>query len=53
MVTTSASFSNEEQKIESLDEYLLKWAKVTISNGEEEVVLTGKIDTCYLGKNIG
>lgn len=47
MVTTSAPFSNEAQKVESLDEYLLKWAKVTISNGEEEVVLTGKIDTCY------
>lgn len=47
MVTTSVTVSNEEQKMDSLDEYLLKWAKVTISNGEEEVVLTGKIDTCY------
>lgn len=47
MVTTSASVSGKEQPFDSLNEYLLKWAKVTVSNGEEEIILTGKIDTCY------
>lgn len=47
MITTSASVSEKEQQFDSFDEYLLKWAKVTVSNGKKEVVLTGKIDTCY------
>lgn len=48
MVTTSVPISDKEQQLEDIDEYLLKWAKVTISDGEELVSLTGKVDTCYM-----
>lgn len=48
MVTTSAPVSDTEIPLDSLDEYLLRWARVTLSDGEEEVVLTGKMDTCYM-----
>lgn len=48
LVTTSVPISDKEQQLEDVDEYLLKWAKVTISDGEELVTLTGKVDTCYM-----
>lgn len=47
MVTTSVPISEEKQQLDEMDEYLLRWAKVAISDGEGYVVLTGKIDTCY------
>ena len=47
MVTTSVPISEEKQPLDEMDEYLLRWAKVAISDGEDYVVLTGKIDTCY------
>lgn len=30
-----------------LSKYLVRWAKVTVSDGEEEVILTGKYDSKY------
>ena len=47
MVTTSVAVSGEKQQLDEMDEYLLRWAKVTLSDGEDFVVLTGKVDTCY------
>lgn len=47
MITTSLPISGDNHSIESIDDCLLKWAKVTISDGNELVTLTGKVDTCY------
>jgi len=44
VVILSRSFvpSEEEQSLSDLGQYILKWARVTVSDGEREVVLTGK-----------
>lgn len=47
MLTRSMPISTEETKIEDLSIYLLRWAKVSISDGENEVILTGKFDNRY------
>ena len=39
-LTTTLDVSEEAVAISSLDDHLVKWAKVTISDGEEEVILT-------------
>lgn len=40
-VTTTMSPMNEELSVAALSEHIVKWAKVTVSDGENEVVLTG------------
>lgn len=40
-LTTSLAISREPANLSSLKEHIVKWAKVTVSDGEEEVVLTG------------
>lgn len=47
MLTTSASVSRELQGVEQLEQHLIRWAKVTVSDGEQTVVLTGKEDKRY------
>ena len=47
MVTTSVPVSSEYEKWDSLEDHLVRWAKVTVSDGENEVVLTGKMDRNY------
>lgn len=44
MLTTTVNISKEYQDIDSLQNHLLRWAKVTVSNGEETIVLTGAPD---------
>jgi len=44
ILTRSLPVSTDYQNIDSLGDYIVRWAKVTISNGTESVVLTGKID---------
>lgn len=44
MVTTSVAVSTESQEFSNLADHLLRWATVSINNGESEVFLTGKID---------
>lgn len=48
LLTTSVPVSAAEQTLESLDEYVVRWGKVTISDGEREVVLTGGPDKRFL-----
>ena len=47
ILTTTAPIDEHKQSISSLEDYVVKWAKVTVSDGEQEVVLTGKVDKDY------
>ena len=47
MITTSLAITNEPQRLDSLASHLLRWATVSVSDGENEVFLTGKIDESY------
>jgi hypothetical protein len=47
IVTTSVPTTTEYQDWESLYDHLVRWAKVTISDGEQSVVLTGKYSDDY------
>jgi hypothetical protein len=47
MVTQSVSVSQEPQSYDSLQQYLVKWARVAIADGDTTVVLTGKYDNRY------
>lgn len=47
MVTTSIPTMAEYQDWETLYNHLVRWAKVSIDNGEERVVLTGKKNGKY------
>jgi len=47
MVTTTVPISTESQNVENLSEHLLRWATVSISDGENKVFLTGRIDNSY------
>lgn len=44
MLTTNVSVSNDRQSIDSLGQHIIRWAKVSVSDGDEEVILTGKVD---------
>lgn len=47
MLTTSVSLSDDYAGKEELKKHLINWAKVTISDGTQEVILTGMYDTLY------
>lgn len=47
ILTTTLPISNEYCDYNSLEQHLVKWAKVTVSDGEQEVILTGKVDNDY------
>lgn len=47
LLTKNVPISSQYQEIDSLSNYLIKWAKVIISDGESQVTLTGKIDKHY------
>ena len=47
MLTTTLPISEELQSTDSISEHLLRWAKVTVSDDEQEVVLTGMVDNSY------
>ena len=47
ILTKTIPVSDKEHKLDDLGEYLIKWAKVTISDGERSVVLTGKYSPDY------
>lgn len=38
----------DDQYIDDLNDHVIRWAKVTVSDGEQEVVLTGKADKRYM-----
>ena len=47
ILTTTVPIDEHKQSINTLEDCVVKWAKVTISNGDEDVVLTGKVDKDY------
>ena len=47
LVTTTLPISSEYHSIENYQDFLVKWAKVTVSDGEKSVVLTGKFNKGY------
>ncbi|MGN0222231.1 MAG: DUF4249 domain-containing protein [Prevotella sp.] len=47
MVTQTVPVSTEPTPLDNLEEYIVKWAKVSVSDGQETVVLTGKYDNRY------
>ena len=47
ILTRTFPVSTEYRESEDLNDYVFKWAKVTVSDGMESVVLTGKYDEGY------
>ena len=47
IVTKTMPVSSEFQYAGNLEDYLVRWAKVTVSDGETSVVLTGRYDEMY------
>lgn len=47
ILSRSLPVSTDYQDIDSLSDYIVRWAKVTISDGNDSVVLTGKYDKGY------
>lgn len=47
IITKTLPITTEYQKLNNLSEYLVRWAKVTVSDGEQSVVLTGLYDESY------
>lgn len=47
ILTTTVPINDDKQSVTTLDEYMVKWAKVTISDGEQEAVLIGKVNNDY------
>ncbi len=45
MLTTSIAPSAEKQNFSDVSDHILRWAKVTVSDGTDEVILTGKPTT--------
>lgn len=49
MVTTSIAINSYyKESIDSLGNHLLRWARVAVSDGEQEVILSGKYDSSFL-----
>lgn len=44
MLTTSVPVDTEYKDLEKLKEHIVRWGKVTISDGEDEVILSGRVD---------
>lgn len=44
ILTRSMAISTEYRNMEDLNDYFIRWAKVTVNNGSDSVVLTGKYD---------
>lgn len=47
ILTSTVPVNDEMQEWSSLQDYVIRWAKVTVSDGEKEVVLTGKMNSDY------
>ena len=47
MLTSSVPISEEETSLDSLGQYLIRWARVVVSDGEKTVVLSGKYTKDY------
>ena len=47
ILTRSLPVSTHFQKTDNLSDYFLRWATVTVSDGKDSVILTGKFDNGY------
>lgn len=47
IITKTLPVTTDYQNMNDLSDYLVRWAKVTVSNGEQSVVLTGLYDESY------
>lgn len=47
MVTTTVPVSTEKQELSSLEKNVVRWATVSVSDGEKEVFLTGRRNDDY------
>lgn len=47
ILSSTVTMSTTEQKVEDLSQYLIKWAKVTVSDGEQEAILSYKVTSHY------
>lgn len=47
-LTKTIPIDKTYKDLSTMDEYVIKWAKVTVSDGETEVILTGKVDNSFL-----
>ena len=47
IVTKTLPISDDYQNMDNLFDHLVRWAKVTISDGENSVVLSGRYDDTY------
>lgn len=47
ILTRTFPVSTEYQSMDDLSDYVVRWAKVTVSDGTDSVVLTGKFDKGY------
>ena len=47
MLTRSFPVNTEYMQLDNLGDYVLRWAKVTITDGTDSVILTGKYDKGY------
>ena len=47
ILTTTIPVTEKTHEVSELGNYLLRWARVTVSDEEHEVVLTGKVDHRY------
>lgn len=48
MLTKSVAIQKEYQNLSDLDDNLIRWAKVTIYDGNDSIILTGKYDDAYM-----
>ena len=44
IVTTAVPVSDEYSELSQLQDHIVRWAKVTISDGDQETVLSGRVD---------
>ena len=44
IVTTAVPVSDEYSELSQLQDHIVRWAKVTISDGEQETILSGRVD---------
>jgi len=47
LLTTTVPITKKPHKINELGDHILRWARVAVNDGEQEVVLTGKLDRRY------
>lgn len=48
IVTTTIPVSEKRKDLESIGDYIVRWAKVTVSDGEHEAILTGFADNSIM-----